>query len=84
MVAITKACRRLRSWRLSDCDMYVTLEPCQMCMGAAVNARIRKVYVGAKSTTDLNWQTETEFADNPECREILIEFFKQKRYTKSV
>ena len=79
IVAITKACKKLRSWRLTDCEMYVTLEPCQMCLGAAVNARIKKVYAGARSTTDLNWQTNIEFTDNARCSAILVDFFKEKR-----
>ena len=46
--AIREACARLRSWRLQDCALYVTLEPCPMCAGAIVNARIREVRYGAK------------------------------------
>ena len=49
VLAINKACRRLRSWRLDDCVMYVTLEPCPMCAGAIVQARIPVVIFGAKS-----------------------------------
>ena len=45
--AIEKACKKLKSWRLPDCEIYVTLEPCPMCMGAILNARIKKVYFGA-------------------------------------
>lgn len=45
--AINNACKELGGWRLNDCDMYVTLEPCPMCAGAIVNSRIRKVYFGA-------------------------------------
>ena len=41
---INKACKKLKSWRLDGCDIIVTLEPCPMCAGAIVNARIRKVY----------------------------------------
>ena len=47
VVAIDKACRKIGDWRLNDCDMYVTLEPCTMCSGAIVQSRIRKVYFGA-------------------------------------
>ncbi len=47
IVAIRKACERLCDWRLSDCDLYVTLEPCVMCSGAIINARMRSVYFGA-------------------------------------
>ncbi len=47
LTAIENACRALGSWRLSDCDLYVTLEPCPMCAGAIINARVRRVYIGA-------------------------------------
>lgn len=47
IIAIHKACKKLEAWRLEDCDMYVTLEPCAMCAGAIINARIRKLYIGA-------------------------------------
>ena len=46
--AINEACRRLGGWRLFDCDLYVTLEPCPMCAGAIINARISRVFYGAK------------------------------------
>lgn len=46
--AITQACRRLGSWRLTGCVLYVTLEPCPMCAGAIINARIPALYYGAK------------------------------------
>lgn len=79
IVALNRACRKLKSWRLSDCEMYVTLEPCPMCMGAILNARLRKVYMGAKSTTDLNWQTPIELQPNQEAQNILVDFFRNKR-----
>ena len=47
ILAIQKASKKLNSWRLLDCDMYVTLEPCSMCAGAIINSRIRKIYIGA-------------------------------------
>lgn len=47
IVAIRKACELLKDWRLTDCDLYVTLEPCVMCSGAIINSRIRSVYFGA-------------------------------------
>ena len=46
MYAIDRACKKFHSWRLPECDLYVTLEPCPMCMGAALNARVRKIYFG--------------------------------------
>ena len=47
MIAINSACKKLKNWRLNDCEMYVTLEPCPMCASAIVQARISKVYFGA-------------------------------------
>lgn len=47
IVAIRKACEILEDWRLTDCDLYVTLEPCVMCSGAIINSRMRSVYFGA-------------------------------------
>ncbi len=44
VIAIEKACKKLKSWRLDDCDLYVNLEPCPMCAGAIMNARIKNVY----------------------------------------
>lgn len=45
--AISQACEKLGTWRLTDCDLYVTLEPCPMCAGAIINSRINTVYIGA-------------------------------------
>lgn len=47
IVAIRKACEKFSDWRLTDCDLYVTLEPCVMCSGAIINSRMRSVYFGA-------------------------------------
>jgi len=52
ILAINKACKKLKSFRLDDCEMYVTLEPCPMCSGAIINARLKKVYFGCP---DLNY-----------------------------
>lgn len=79
IVALNRACRKLKSWRLSDCTMYVTLEPCQMCLGAILNARLQKVYYGVKSTTNLNWKTPLEFQPNETAQNILVDFFRIKR-----
>ena len=48
VLAIEDACKHLGTWRLTDCELYVTLEPCPMCAGAIINARIRRVIYGAK------------------------------------
>lgn len=47
IIAIEKACKKMGSWRLNDCEMYVTVEPCPMCAGAILNSRMKKVYFGA-------------------------------------
>ncbi len=90
--AIEKACKKLNSWRLPECEIYVTLEPCPMCMGAMLNARIKKVYFGAyeakgRSLTEqlaeanlVNHKIEVEGGImKEECAGILSEFFSQMR-----
>ncbi len=91
LIAIEKACKKLKSWRLDDCVMYVTVEPCVMCFGAIMNARIPEVYFGAsgptggadklaKSGAILNWNCKVEKLENEErCSDILTEFFKNRR-----
>lgn len=90
--AIEKACKKLKSWRIPECEIYVTLEPCPMCMGAMLNARIKKVYFGAyeakgRTLTDeiananlLNHVIEVEGGVmEKECSEILSTFFREMR-----
>ncbi|MBP0979221.1 MAG: nucleoside deaminase [Oscillospiraceae bacterium] len=48
IIAINEACKNLNSWRLIDCDIYITLEPCPMCVGAIINSRIKKIIYGAQ------------------------------------
>ena len=96
--AIKKASKKLDDWRLDDCEMYVTTEPCQMCAGAIVQARIKKVYIGAmdKKTgavgsvlnlfNDYKFNHKVEFEIgvlDKESEEILKNFFKELRKTKS-
>ena len=97
IAAINEACRTLGGWRLWKCDLYVTLEPCPMCAGAIINARVRRVVYGAKdlkngacgSVTNL---FELPFNHRPElvsgvleeeCGAVLTEFFKELREKKS-
>ncbi|MGN0806358.1 MAG: nucleoside deaminase [Candidatus Coproplasma sp.] len=95
--AIEKACKKLKSWRIPDCELYVTLEPCPMCMGAALNARIKKVYFGAKEDKGrsltaqiaganlLNHSVEVEGGVmEEECRKILSDFFSSMRQRERV
>lgn len=90
--AIEKACKKLKSWRIPECELYVTLEPCPMCMGAMLNARIKKVYFGAyeakgRSMTEqlassnlLNHKIEVEGGVmQEECSGTLSTFFSQMR-----
>ena len=93
MEAIAEANRRLGSWRLEDCALYVTLEPCPMCAGAILNARIPRVYYGARDEAFgacggvLNLFMEN-FPHTPalvggilaeECRAVLEKFFRSLR-----
>lgn len=90
--AIEKACKKLNSWRIPECELYVTLEPCPMCMGAMLNARIKKVYFGAyeakgRSLTNeiaqanlLNHKIEVEGGVmEEECAHVLSTFFADMR-----
>ncbi len=94
ILAIQKASKKLKSWRLIDCDMYVTLEPCSMCAGAIINSRIRKVYYGASDEKtgaigsvfnlleDYKFNHKVEYQSGimqEECEGILKEFFKYLR-----
>ncbi len=92
-VAIDRACRKLDSWRLEDCEIYVTLEPCPMCAGAIINARIKKVYFGAYdkkmgalgSVTDLSALNFNHLFSaeggimQEQCSALLTDFFKHLR-----
>lgn len=86
MIAIDEACRKLGTWRLDDCCLYVTLKPCMMCMGAIIESRIKKVYYGAKNNNEQMYDFDKISRlvnlynlENVECSEILSDFFKKKR-----
>jgi len=93
MIAIDKACKKLGSWRLPGAELYVTLEPCPMCMGAVLNARIDKLYFGAYelkvqsftqalATANLvNHTVEVEGGIlKDECAGLITSFFKDMRF----
>lgn len=94
LLAITKACRKAGDWRLEECTMYITLEPCQMCAGAIVQARIPRVVIGSMNPKagcagsvlnllemkEFNHQVEvTRGVLAKECSQMLSDFFKELR-----
>ena len=93
MLALSAASQKLGSWRLIDCDLYVTLEPCPMCLSACQQARVRRVIYGAKDEKGgaiclgfhvhqhekLNHQFEVVYEPNEECAQVLKDFFLRRR-----
>ena len=93
IISIVEATQYVCDWRLNDCEMYVTLEPCPMCAGALVQSRIKKVYIGTESNiknnkdviksilqnTDNNHQVDMCYLNNEDCSQILTDFFSGKR-----
>ena len=94
IVAIDKASKKLGAWRLEDCDIYITIEPCIMCSGAIIQSRIRHIYYGAKDlkggalgssinvleATNINHHPEvTSGILEEECSNIISQYFKRKR-----
>ena len=86
IIAIDKACKKLGSWRLDNCDIYVTLEPCMMCMGAIIESRIRNVYYGTKSKGEQMYVSDKidgivnlYYVNDVDCSKILSDFFINKR-----
>lgn len=95
ILAISKASKKLKDYRLTDCEMYVTFEPCLMCVGAILSARIKKVYFGAYDSRfgasqllkQNNFNHTTEYEGGileQECSNLLSNFFKDLRTNKKV
>ena len=97
IIAIQKASRKIGAWRLQDCEMYVTLEPCAMCTGALIQARLKRVYIGTMDPKtgacgsvlnlleDYKFNHKVEVKTNimqKECEKILKDFFKYLRSKK--
>lgn len=84
IIAITKACKKLKNWRLDDCEIYITMEPCMMCSGAIQQSRIKKIIYGVKnekygySSNLKNIKIISRICEN-ECRNLVQSFFKKKR-----
>lgn len=98
ILAIKKASKKMGDWRLEDCTLYVTLEPCQMCAGAIVQARVSRVVIGSMNPKagcagsilnllemdEFNHQVEVERGVlNDTCSEMLTAFFKELRAEKA-
>ena len=93
MLAISKANKKLNSWRLDDCDVYVTLEPCPMCYGAIIQARVKNLYFGAYDKKGGACGSVLNLGDykfnhtvnvvggiyEKECSELISKFFKTLR-----
>lgn len=93
IIAINKACKKLKSWRLDGCEMFVSLEPCPMCAGAILNARLDKVTIlcldenhGAVTSkyhllddNILNHKTTVEVVETQKSKELIQTFFKSIR-----
>jgi tRNA(adenine34) deaminase len=93
MLAIDKASAVLNTWRLDDCNIYVTLEPCPMCAGAIIQSRIKNLYIGTFDPTGgacgsvidltgnpaLNFHVNVNWLYDEECSILLTDFFKRKR-----
>lgn len=98
IIAIDKACKKTNNFRLEDCDLYVTVEPCLMCAGAIVQSRIRKVYFGTRdekygvvtsvaNAFEIKSNHKVEFQEGickHECEKIMQDFFKELRRRKKV
>lgn len=96
IIAIDRACKKLGVWRLEDCTLYVTLEPCPMCAGAVINARIKRVVFGGYdykagvygsvfNITDYKFNHKYEVTGGvleEECAALLSDFFAQLRINK--
>ena len=93
IISIIEASNYIGDWRLNECEMYVTLEPCPMCAGAIAQSRIKKIYIGCESNIKSNRDiinnilqnsesdsfVEIEYLNNLECSKILTNFFSNKR-----
>lgn len=82
IIAIKKASKKLKNWRLIDCDLYVTLEPCEMCKGAISLSRIKNVYFSVKKEDKKTKDTCNYIfkSDNNKCLELLKSFFSKLRH----
>ena len=92
-LAIRQACEALNNWRLQDCEMYVTLEPCPMCAGTIAAARVKKIYIGTFDPSIgacgsvinilqneyLGYNVDINWLYSEKCSQLITDFFKQRR-----
>ena len=84
ILAISKACKKTKNWRLDDCTLYITMEPCMMCCGAIEQSRIKKIVYGVRNenygfTSNLkNVEIISQVCED-ECKKIVQSFFKKRR-----
>ena len=94
IIAISKACKKLKTWRLDECDLYVTLEPCPMCSGAIIQSRIKNIFFGAKDPKSGCIKSKVQLFEpglfnhnvnvtggllESECGQLLKDFFSELR-----
>lgn len=84
LLAVDRACKKIGDWRLDDCELYTTLEPCMMCMGAIIESRIKTIYCGASNKNEQMYDVDKcginiFRLDDVRCSEILSDFFKNRR-----
>ncbi len=84
LIAISKACKKIKNWRLDDCTLYVTMEPCMMCSGAIEQSRIKKIVYGVKNENYgyaenlKNIEIISQVCEK-ECKNLIQTFFKKRR-----
>ena len=84
IIAISNACKKVKNWRLDDCSLYVTMEPCMMCTGAINQARIKKIIYGIRNektgfSKHLNSNQIISQLCETECKELVQSFFQKRR-----
>ena len=99
LIVIQEACKKLKSWRLTGCTLYVTVEPCPMCSGAIVNGRVERVVYGCPDIKAGGAESIFNIITNPnlnhvaqvtsgvreeECAQVMKEFFKKRREEKKL
>lgn len=79
IICLVKASKKLKTWKLSDCDMYVTLEPCPMCKSVINESRIRNVYFLSSKSKNIHYKTKYSLCYIFEFSDLLTSFFKKLR-----